>query len=555
MSKKSFATNVFFKGDDTINWQSLTYVLLGYGILIRLFHFVVNRSLWLDEIYLSSSLLRMSLAQLISTPLDYQQQAPVGILILVKTSVLAFGNSEMALRLIPLLCGIASLFAFYKLAGHFLSPFGVFLSTAIIATAPFLVFHSVEIKQYSSEMLMTVIALLLYTKYNGRRDWTSMWIWGLAGALILWFSHSVIFLLAGIACGLFIYHVAKRNWQKLPYLMLPFSLWMLSFIVHYFIFIYSANNSEWLTIWFHEHNSYMPITSPVSMIKWIALQFYRFLEYPLGLLWSWDEKTFSNFIVRNVLRMPILPMTCFVLGIAAWYRKEKKSFIILIFPILLTLIASVLEFYPVYERLLVFLTPVIVLFIAMGMDRLMAFKWVKPFSILLIPLLLAAPVVSSVHQMTAPEKLGGYKYADYRDTFEYVEKEQSSGDIVYVYWNLLAQYKVYKQISHLSYDVIEGKNLRAQATNEPDYLKKMESDFADLKGKNRVWVMYDNTLNFDIGDMDSKTWYQTGPYGTQPGLRMLNKFRTLGKIIKEYKSKNASAYLIEIESTAPGVEM
>jgi hypothetical protein len=488
----------------------------------------------------------MTLPGLVTSPLDYQQQAPLGFLVLVKSCVILFGENEMALRLIPLLCGIVALLAFYKLANHFLAPVAVFVSTAIIATAPFLVYHSVEIKQYSSEMLMSIVAFLLYVEYNKKQDLRSLLTWGLAGALVLWFSHSAVFVFAGIGCGLSLYHILRKNWQTFMYLMVPFSLWMLSFLVHYFAYIYNAQKPEWLTLWFQGHNSYMPVSSVTSTVKWIVFQFYRFLEYPLGLLWVWENHTFSNFIVRNLMRMPLLPTAFFVAGIVAWYKMEKKSFIVLIFPILLTLLASGLEMYPVYERLKVFLAAIIVLFMAKGAETVISFKWIKPFSLFLIALFLAAPVASSVSQMVIPEKLGGYKNADYRKTFDFVEQNYKPGDIVYIYWNLVAQYKVYKRLNHLSYEGIEGKDVRAQSTDDKTYLLNLKSDIDQLKGEKRVWFIHDNTLNFDIGDMYATHWYRSGPYGKTPGLRILESFKTIGKVVKQNRYRTASVYLIDL---------
>ncbi len=552
MPEKPLTAISFFKYPVAITWKRLAFAIIGYGILIRTFHFLYNRSLWLDEIYLSASLLKMNLLDLVSSPLDYQQQAPIGLLLLVKSSVLAFGENEKALRLIPFLCGIIALFAFYRLASYYLSPAGVFISTAIIATAPFVVYHSVEIKQYSSGMLMTIIAILLFKKYNKRQDWPGLLIWGSTGAIILWLAHSAIFLFAGIAFGLSLYHILKKNWKTFLLLLIPFGMWMISFLIHYFLFIKTSQDSEWLTRWFQERNSYMPVTSPISTAKWILFQFYRMLEYPLGLLWSWDEHTFSNFIIRNVMRMPLLPMACFALGMIAWFRMERKSFLILVFPILLTLIASGLKFYPVYERLTVFLAPILVLFITKGVEKLIRLKWVKPVSVLVIILLLAAPFSSSISQLANPHKLGGYKNAEYRKTFVFVENNQIEGDSIYVYWNLVAQYKVYKQLSRLSYDAVEGNDLRSRSSDEASYLKNLETELNQFDGPGRVWLIYDNTLNFDIGDMDERTWYQSGKYASQPGTRVLNKLKTMGKILKEYKSRSASAYLIDLKGIPTG---
>lgn len=193
-----------------------------------------------------------------------------------------------------------------------------------------------------------------------------------------------------------------------------------------------------------------------------------------------------------------------------------------------------------------FLTPIIIILIAKGVEQIITYKWIKPFAIIIVIMLLASPLSSSLSHLITPHKLGAYKNADYREIFDFVEKNRVKGDLVYVYWNLVAQYKVYSQINSLSYNAIEGRNLRNQVTDEITYLNILDTEINQLKGK-RIWLIYDNTLNFDIGDMDSKTWYQSGPFGTRPGQRILNKFKTIGKIEKGRELRNASAYLIKLE--------
>ena len=125
-------------------WQTIVWVLVGAGIGLRLFHFLDNRSFWVDEIYLASSLVRMNFVELMAPALDYEQKAPIGFLWLVKLCVLTFGNSEMALRLIPLLAGVAALFLFVPVCRALLKPIGVVVAVGILAFAPPLVYHAVE---------------------------------------------------------------------------------------------------------------------------------------------------------------------------------------------------------------------------------------------------------------------------------------------------------------------------------------------------------------------------------------------------------------------------
>jgi hypothetical protein len=63
------------------------------GVLLRLFHYFYNRSLWMDEIYLSSSFLHFNYTELATTVLDHDQKAPLGFLWLVKLAVDLFGRN------------------------------------------------------------------------------------------------------------------------------------------------------------------------------------------------------------------------------------------------------------------------------------------------------------------------------------------------------------------------------------------------------------------------------------------------------------------------------
>ena len=80
--------------------------------------------LWLDEAATAQNILERSLSQLLTVPLDYGQAAPKGFLLLEWVVSRTFGTSDLALRLLPFVAGIASLFIFAGLARRLLNRAG-----------------------------------------------------------------------------------------------------------------------------------------------------------------------------------------------------------------------------------------------------------------------------------------------------------------------------------------------------------------------------------------------------------------------------------------------
>ena len=114
--------------------KQAVWLIICFGCILRLAQYLYNRSLWLDEAFLASSFTTRSLAGLFD-PLDYHQLAPFGFLAAVKFFVMIFGNSEHALRLFPLLCGIISVPLFYKAANKYINSKAVLISTALFAVS------------------------------------------------------------------------------------------------------------------------------------------------------------------------------------------------------------------------------------------------------------------------------------------------------------------------------------------------------------------------------------------------------------------------------------
>ncbi|WP_146897816.1 glycosyltransferase family 39 protein [Adhaeribacter aerolatus] len=484
--------------------------LLAIGIFLRVFHFVDNRSLWIDEIYLATSLIKMNFGELLAPYLDYEQKAPVGFLWLVRACVMLFGTNEMALRLMPLLTGIASLFLFLPVARYFLKPMGVAVALGILALAPPLVYHAVEIKQYGFELFAAILVLYLYIRYQQKTDYGSLLFWGVAGAIIIWFSYTSIFLLAGMGIGLGLYYLLKRNWPAFFRTVIPATLWLLSFAVNYFLFTYKHAGSEWLTIWFRTYDGFMPFPpTSAADLGWFVQKIFSTLHYPLGL--SWYSLHFEyNALLRILARMAWLPLIFLVVGLYGFFKHDKKVFLVMVLPFGLHLFASGLELYPFFDRLTVYLAPILILFIARGCQQLVEILPVRQrfWQYALPILLLTGPLVNSLRQVINPALFGDYKKSYQREALLYINEHYKPGDTVYVYWNTWPAYNFYKNAYGLKFDAIIGKDVRNISGSYEEYFANLRPDFEALAGKKRVWVVYNKFAMNKIGDIEGHpAWY------------------------------------------------
>ncbi len=530
--------------------QRVTWLLIFAGIGLRLFHFFHNRSLWTDEIYLAVSLIKMNYLELTAPALDYEQKAPIGFLWLVRTSVLLFGKGEMALRLVPLLAGIASLLLFLPLCRHFLKPMGVAVAVGIMALAPPLIYHAVEIKQYGFDMLITILALHLYVRFEHRTDTKALILWGLGGASLYWFSFTAPFVLTSIAMVVGLTHLLQKDWSRFFKSFIPFLIWFVSFALNYFLFTYNHSDSEWLVNFFKYYGGFMPFP-PTSAgdANWFVQTAYKLLYYPLGLLWNASK--INHPIWSGLLKLPILGMVFLIAGTISFARGNKQWFFILVAPLLLHLVASALELYPFSERFVVYAAPMLVLFIGRGADaitgllpKIGAWRYALPL------IVVAGPLAGSAMQLVNPPYFGGYKHSNQRDALLLVDQQFKNGDAVYIYWNAIHPYKYYKDAYNLKYDGILGKDHRWKANNTSTYFSSIAADLQQLQGQKRVWIVYNNSLDINIGDNITQLppWYVAEAKG---GAKLRSATGSVGQEIAHQTLGDMGVSLFQLETTAP----
>lgn len=523
------------------------WVIAGIGIFLRLFHFLDNRSLWIDEIALSNSLIRMNFIELAKGPLEGYQKAPIGYLWFSRVFVLLFGKGEMALRLFSFICGILSLVVFIPVTRYFLKPLGVVVAMGILAIATPLVYHAVEAKQYSTELLATVLALYLYVRYHNQWSITSLVFWGIWGAMLVWISYSSIFILAGIAFAVCLSYLFKRDWPSLFRSILPFSLWLISFAVNYVVFTSKelSPDSDWLIYWWRIRGGFMPFPpNSLADIGWFFKTAYLVMRFPLGLLWIYF--THENPLIQLIIRMPMLPLLLAGVGTVALFRNNKLVFMLLTFPCLLTLVASGLELFPFFERLIVFLAPVFILIIAYGCEKTVNLlptdsRWKYAIPVVL----LAGPVMNSAMQLVDPTLFGEHKRSNQREGFLYIHDRLQQGDMVYVAWNNLSAYRFYKESYTLNFEALVGEDVKYVSTDVQDYQQRLDKQIAPLAGKKRVWVVYNKYIKYANGTFSEQLpWYDKEEIN--PGEILHNRFSAIGKEIDSYDTGEFRVSLFDL---------
>jgi 4-amino-4-deoxy-L-arabinose transferase-like glycosyltransferase len=127
-----------------------------------------------------------------------------------------FGFGELALKLLPLLCGIALVPATFVLASALAARRPALLATFLAATAEIAIYYSQELRPYTLAALLLVLTANAYVRWLAERGrpWWALW------ALALAYTHYVgIIALAGMIVGTCYLRAADR--PPLARLVLP----------------------------------------------------------------------------------------------------------------------------------------------------------------------------------------------------------------------------------------------------------------------------------------------------------------------------------------------
>lgn len=455
--------------------------LLAIGIVLRLRQYLANRSLWLDEAMLALNIIHKDVWGLFGK-LDSEQGAPLGFLLLEKLAATLFGDGERALRLLPLLAGCASLVLFYLLARQILRSPGLLTALALFALSPTFIYYSSEIKQYSTDVFFTVLLLFLFTRYSSPITNYQLL---LAGILAPWFSHPAIFILAAIGLTLLI----QNRRTPLPILALGAG-WLVSFGALYLVSLRGLSENEFLRDYWQEYFRQSPLIALLGLFA-----------NPGGLM----------------AYAPVL-LAAMLFGAGMLFTRQRKSAGSLLLVFIFAGVASWMQLYPFAGRMILFLIPLVYIFLAAAVDWLWnSFprpRFLSPLLALsLAGFLLYNPLIVSAERFVSP------KFPEHiRPAMAYLNASLKPGDTLYIYNWALPAFRYYAS---------PGMEYVAGGLHS-DNPQALLAELDQFKGQPRVWFLFSHV--YERGEFNEKDW-------------MLDYLNQIGEIKRQFIEPGTSVYL------------
>jgi hypothetical protein len=422
LSLTAFMKPNFLDGKSGLYYFFWVWSVIISGIILRLYHYLLNRSLYVDEAFLAVNFFDRGFTELL-LPLDYNQRAPVGYLWGVKLFSLFGGNGELSLRFFSLLAGISSLFLFYHWLNSNFSRGVTLVGLFLLAIPEPLIYFSSEVKQYMLELMVTLIAFVacVPTEQNNQKK---LILKAALGALLIWFSFPIVFVLVGIALVQLIY-LPKSLFTHRLFIYLT---WALSFLTNYLLFIKTGTNDAFLQSFWQAH--FMPL-SP-GIFHWGVRLVYQTLNIPLGMQYS------------------VLAVFALVAGLFQLWKKNRELSLMLILPVLLALVASALHKYPFHGRFLLFAVPAFITWIAVG--TMYFYKYLSHFprygyvKLLVLAMLLAPPFTKAIYDVIHPKAFYRLTRQEIRPVVEQMMKQRKAGEGVFIHQLASAQFAYYDKL-------------------------------------------------------------------------------------------------------------
>ena len=334
-----------------LNCPELIFAVFLVGAILRFGFFWMDTSFWGDEAAVALNLKERTISQLLA-PLDYGQHAPALYLIVEKCLYELSGPSEHALRLPSLVASLLSLPLFFYWVRKTSTGGVLAVAFLLFALNPRLILYSAQLKPYAVDVVCCVVVCLSASQLHRHRyQWNWLAFFALVGCVLIWISFPVVFVLAGVGLTLIIdqwFHGWRGNCARLVLLAL---LWLTSFSCNQYLITHHSLSSVPLRSFWESSNAFAPLPTSPGQVRQLVRLFLRPFADPL---WGSDKVLVG------------VPAVLWLVGLLRLVRTDPIAAGICFLPVALTFMASGLKLYPFEGRLILFLVPLFLLPVAVG---------------------------------------------------------------------------------------------------------------------------------------------------------------------------------------------
>lgn len=489
----------------------LPWAILAVGALAHTAWFIERGSLWLDEAFLALNILHRSPVELLER-LSFNQGAPWGFLLAEKFAVVTLGVSDRSLRLVPLLAALAALPVFWRVASFYLHRSGLLLALPLFCFSPLLVLYSAEVKQYSLDVLAALLALWLAHSARALPDWRRAAAVGVAGAVLLWFSHASLMVLGagGLAVG--VAALVRREWPALRLLAIVGSAWGAS-AGAFFLFAWPQLDELRDFLSRETYAVAFPPTNGAE-VELLARRVRDIVDVPFGFY----GQPWSSLISVSAVLLAFV-------GAVSIARRDRLGAAVLIAPLVGAGAALASGLYPFSPRFVLFLAPLIMLLVALGAEGALrrlaepgAVRRVAGASGVAAAAFLLVMTAWSTERILVREGEG----QDIRPVLEHLRSVWRPGDALYLHAASQYPARYYAEVGGVNrsssgdtlWPVVptSGTAHTAPALRSalptlvvgrfrPDGSSTFTRDLTALEGRKRVWFVFTHVVRFERSDL------------------------------------------------------
>ncbi|HWB58124.1 MAG TPA: glycosyltransferase family 39 protein [Chthoniobacteraceae bacterium] len=381
------------------------------GLLLRLWHYGRNPSMWHDEAAATVNILNRSFTGFFGHLTHSATGSPL-LFALVHCVVVVFGDSTYSLRLVSLLASCTGLVLMARLCRSLLEPADAIFAVAMVAFSDRLLWHAVEARHYSTDFLIGLLAVLLFARTMASSPGRRFAVFAIYAPFAILFSYPGIFLCAGVMMALL--PRAWRDWNARTWAAwFALGAWVAALFAFFYLFMVR------------------PQHSPDIDEAWVKL--FPDLHKPWTVPFWFVGSTFSifDYYVRpwlgGILLLPAIA------GAVHWWKGEKRGLVILTLVAMgCAACAALIKSYPYTgARTMVYCMPGLVLLTGAGLGPF--FRWTRrifPDLFSVIPVIaIAAPVIISVF-FAVWTVFVPWKRADTKGASAYVFAHMQAGDAI-----------------------------------------------------------------------------------------------------------------------------